>query len=176
MAHRLIYNAETMPQLAEQYAKEGYLDKQIAQKLGVRADTFCRWCAKYPQLEQSLKKGREVANIELKKAMLKTAAGYDVEEEEMTVILDLNKQPKSYKKTTRKRHIPPSTTMQIFLAKNRMPDEFKDVNRHEVDLRGEMKVTTLADLMLEEFQSGFEAKSEESDTENSEDTSRSTDD
>ena len=83
--------------------------------------------------------------------MLKTAAGYDVEEEETTVILDKDKQPKSYRKTSRKRHIPPNPTMQIFLAKNRMPEEFRDVNRHEVDLRGQLQVSTLADLMMEEF-------------------------
>ena len=156
------YDPSTMPELAEKYAREGYLDKQIAEIFGIRPDTFCKWQRKYIQLSQALKKGREVANIELKRAMLKTAAGYDVEEEETTVILDLNKKPKSYRKTTRKRHIPPSTTMQIFLAKNRMPDEFRDVNRHEVNVRGDLKVNTLADLMMEEFGYGTE------DTETSE--------
>ena len=145
------YDPESTPLLAEQYAKEGCLDKQIAERLRVRADTFCRWQNQHPQLAQALKRGRDAANLELKQAMLKTAAGYDVEEEETTVILDKDKQPKSYRKTSRKRHIPPNPTMQIFLAKNRMPEEFRDVNRHEVDLRGQLQVSTLADLMMEEF-------------------------
>jgi hypothetical protein len=52
----------------------------------------------------------------------------------------------------RKRYIPPSTTTQIFLAKNRMPEDFRDVNRHEVDMRGKLQVSTLAELMMEEYQ------------------------
>ena len=88
------------------------------------------------------------------KVMQKTAAGYYVEEEDTTVILDKDKKEKGYRRTIRKRHIPPNPTMQIFLAKNRMPDEFRDVNRHEVDLRGQLQVTTLADLMMEEFKNG----------------------
>ena len=155
------YDPATTPSLAEEYAKEGCLDKQIAERLGVRADTFCRWQTKYPQLAQALKRGREVANLELKRAMLKTASGYDVEEEETTVILDKNKKPKSYRKTSRKRHVPPNPTMQIFLAKNRMPDEFRDVNRHEVDLRGQLQVNTLADLMMEEFKNAITKEASE---------------
>ena len=140
------YDPEITPKLAEQYAKEGYLDKQIAERLGISPQTFCVWLNRYSELRESLKRGRELANVELKQAMLKTASGYDVVEEETTVILDKDKQPKGYRKVNRKRHIPPNPTMQIFLAKNRMPDEFRDVNRHEVDLRGELKVTTLSDL------------------------------
>lgn len=145
------YDPDTTPQKAEQYAKDGYLDKQIAEILGVSVYTFSRWSKKYPQLGQALKRGRDVANIELKRAMLKTASGYEIEETETTVILDKNQQPKGYRQTKRKRHIPPSTTMQIFLAKNRMPEEFRDVNRHEVEMSGSLKVNTLAELMMEEY-------------------------
>ena len=153
------YDPGTTPQRAEQYAKDGYLDKQIAEILGVSVYTFSHWSKKYPQLGQALKRGREVANIELKQAMLKTASGYDVEETETTVILDKNQQPKGYRKTKRKRHIPPNTTMQIFLAKNRMPDEFRDVNRQDVTLHGQLHVNTLADLMMEEY--GHESEAQE---------------
>ena len=83
--------------------------------------------------------------------MHKTAEGYYVEEEETVVYFDKNKQPKSYSKIVKKRYIPPSTTTQIFLAKNRMPDDFHDVNRHKVDVSGSLKVNTLAELMMEEY-------------------------
>ena len=43
-----------------------------------------------------------------------------------------------------------------------MPEDFRDVNRHEVDMRGELKVTTLAELMLEEFQNDIEEEASES--------------
>ena len=145
------YDPESTPFLAEEYARDGYLDKQIAGMFGIRPQTLCEWQKKYPEFAQALKRGREAANIELKRAMLKTASGYDVEETELTAILDRDQKPKSYRKTVRKRHIPPNPTMQIFLAKNRMPDEFRDVNRHEVQLQGELKVNSLAELMMEEL-------------------------
>ena len=145
------YDPEVMPQLAEQYASEILTDAQIAAKLGIHISTFIDWQKKYSEFSEAIKRGKAVSNVALVKSMQKTAAGYDVEEEETTVILDKDKQPKSYRKTTRKRHIPPNPTMQIFLAKNRMPDEFRDVNRHEVDMKGQLQVTTLADLMMEEF-------------------------
>ena len=91
--------------------------------------------------------------------MRKTAEGYYVEEKETVVYLDKNKHPKSYSRIVKKRYIPPSTTTQIFLAKNRMPEDFHDVNRHKVELSGQLQVNTLAELMMEEY--GHEAESQE---------------
>ena len=143
------YDPDVTPKLVEDYAKEGYGDLQIAEILGINKSTFYAWLQKHEELKDALKKGREPANLELKLAMMKAAQGYYVEEEETVAILDVEtRQPKSFRKTTRKKYIAPSPTMQIFLAKNRMPDEFKDVNKQEVDLKGEM---TLADLMKENY-------------------------
>ena len=84
-----------------------------------------------------------------------------MEEEETVVYLDKNKQAKSYSKIVKKRYIPPSTTTQIFLAKNRMPDDFHDVNRHKVEVEGSLKVNTLAELMMEEY--GHEPEAQEAE-------------
>ena len=151
------YDPQTTPVLAEEYASQIMIDTQIAAKLGITQETFYAWQRKFPEFSQAIKRGKAASNQSLVKAMQKTAAGYDVEESETTVILDKNKNPKGYRKTTRKRHIPPSTTMQIFLAKNRMPEDFKDVNKQEVVVRGDLKVNSIADLMMEEFGYGTEA-------------------
>lgn len=145
------YDPLITPSLAEDYAKELLTDAQIAAKLGIHISTFIDWQKKYSEFSEAIKRGKAVSNVALVQAMKKSAEGYEVEESETTVILDKNKNPTGYRKTTRKRYIPPSTTTQIFLAKNRMPEDFRDVNRHEVDLRGQIKVNTLADLMMEEF-------------------------
>lgn len=147
------YDPLSTPALVEEYASEILTDAQIAAKLGIHISTFIEWQKKYPDFSEAIKKGKAVSNIALVKAMKKSAEGYFVEEEETVVSLDKNKQPKGYNKVVKKRYIPPSTTTQIFLAKNRMPEDFRDVNKHEVDLRGQIKVSTLADLMLEEFMS-----------------------
>ena len=158
---RTKYDALNTPILAEKYASEILTDSQIASRLGISYTTFQDWNKKYPEFSSAIKRGKATSNAELLKTMKKTAEGYYVEEEETVVNLDKNKEPKSYSKVVKKRYIPPSTTTQIFLAKNRMPEDFRDVNRHEVDVRGELKVNTLAELMLEEFQNESDESSEE---------------
>ena len=113
---------------------------------------------------KAVKRGKQEANRDLVDVMKKSAKGYYVEEEETVVYLDRDKQPKSYSKVVKKRYIPPSTTTQIFLAKNRMPEDFRDVHRQEVNMSGELKIPTLADLMMEEFKNGTnEETSEDTD-------------
>ena len=153
------YDPLTTPGLAEEYAKELLTDEQIASKLGISSPTYYDWQNKYSEFFNAIKRGKAVANVALVKAMKKTAEGYYVDEEETVTYLDKNENPKSYSKIVKKRYIPPSTTTQIFLAKNRMPEDFHDVNRHEVALRGELNVKTLADLMMEEY--GFEPEAPE---------------
>lgn len=152
MGRKSKYDPVRTPQLAEEYASELLTDAQIASKLGISHTTFQDWNKKYPEFSSAIKSGKAVANEKLIASMRKTAEGYYVEEEDTVVQLDQAKQPKCYTKTVRKRYIPPSTTTQIFLAKNRMPEDFRDVNRHEVDMRGKLQVSTLAELMMEEYQ------------------------
>lgn len=151
MAGRRSKYTPEMPKLAEKYAQDGYSDSQIAGILGITQSTFYDWQKRHPEFSEAIKRGKAPANRELELAMMKSATGYYVDEEETTAILDgQTKQPTSYRKTTRKRYIPPVPTMQIFLAKNRMPDEYRDVNKHEVDLRGQLGVKTLAELIMED--------------------------
>ena len=156
------YDPLITPSQAEDYAKELLTNAQIAAKLGISYETFRRWQNKYSAFCEAIKRGKAVSNVKLIEAMKKSAEGYTVEEETTVIHLDENKQPKSYDRIVKKRYIPPSTTTQIFLAKNRMPEDFRDVNRHEVDLRGQIKVNTLADLMMEEFANGAGEENAES--------------
>ena len=145
------YDPEITPKQAEEYARELLTDAQIAAKLGITYETFRQWQNKYVAFSVAVKRGKSEANRDLVEAMKKSAKGYFIEEEETVVYLDRDKNPKSYSKVVKKRYIPPSTTTQIFLAKNRMPEDFRDVHRQEVNMSGELQVNTLADLMMEEF-------------------------
>lgn len=145
------YDPKNTPILAEKYAREILTDEQIATKLGITYQTFYVWQNKYNEFFEAIKRGKAVSNAELLKTMKKTAEGYFVEEEDTITYFDKDKNPKSYSRVVKKRYIPPSTTTQIFLAKNRMPEDFRDVNKHEIDVKGQLKIDTLADLMLEEY-------------------------
>ena len=128
-----MYAPEVTSQLAKEYASEGFSNRQIAKKLGIGYTSLYKWIAQYPEFKEALNRGKDVVNIELKDAMIKTAIGYFVEEEETVVILDVETHTAtSINKTTKKKYIAPNATMQVFLAKNRMPEEFKEVNRQEI--------------------------------------------
>ena len=163
------YDPATTPSKAEELARDLLTDAQIAAKLGITYETFRQWGHKYTAFSAAVKRGKQEANRDLVEVMKKSAKGYYVDEEETTVYLDKDKQPKSYNKVVKKRYIPPSTTTQIFLAKNRMPEDFRDVHRQEVDMRGQLQVTTLADLMMEEFKNGTNEEASESLTESTDD-------
>ena len=126
------YDPAVTPKLVEGYAMEGFSDIQIAEKLGIAQSTFYNWASKYVEFSEALKRGKEPVNADLKIAMMKTATGYFVEEEETVTIFNKNQIATSSKKTTRKKYIPPSPTMQIYLANKRLPEQFRDVNRHEI--------------------------------------------
>lgn len=157
------------PGKAEELARDLLTDAQIAAQLGIHIDTFYTWQKTHPEFSLAVKRGKQEANRDLVEVMKKSAKGYYVEEEETVVFLDRDKNPKSYNKVIKKRYIPPSTTTQIFLAKNRMPEDFRDVHRQEVDMRGQLQVSTLADLMMEEFRNGRDKEASESAAESTED-------
>ena len=93
----------------------------------------------YPEISESLKRGKEVVDLEVENTLLKRALGYDYYEE--TEELRFNNASGEYKMTVTKRvkkSVPPDVTALIFWLKNRMPDKWKDRQNIELsDLREE---------------------------------------
>lgn len=93
------------------------------------------WKKAYAEIADALKKGKEVADIEVENALYKRALGYDFEETKVEVEANGKK-----KITNITRHIAPDVTAQIFWLKNRRPDKWRDkpmpavVTEKEVDL------------------------------------------
>lgn len=113
--------------IIEGLARDGLTDDQIAQKMGISHVTFYDWLKKYPNISNAIKKGRQPLDIQVENALLKSAMGYDYEEE--VYERKFNREKGVYemicvKKT--KKHVPPSNTAQIFWLKNRKPNEWKD--------------------------------------------------
>ena len=113
--------------LIQGWARDGLTDEQIAKNMGIHRDTLYEWMKKYPCISDKIKEGRKPIDIEVENALLKSALGYDVEEE--TYERKFNREKGIYEmicvKRTKK-HIPPSNTAQIFWLKNRKPNEWKD--------------------------------------------------
>jgi transposase-like protein len=120
------YDPDITPEIAEQYARDGLINKEIADKLGISTSTLYNWQKKHVEFLEALKKGKQVVDAKVEKALLKRALGYDYEEIKVTVNESGQKRVEKTKK-----QVKPDTTAQIFWLKNRLPDKWRD--KHEID-------------------------------------------
>lgn len=121
--------------LIEGWARDGLTDEQIAKNMGITAKTLYEWKKRYGEICKSLKKGKEVVDIEVENALLKRALGYSYYE--TTQERKLNEDTGEYELTTTKvvtKQVVPDTTAQIFWLKNRRPDKWRDKINEEQEL------------------------------------------
>lgn len=101
----------------EGWARDGLTNEQIAHNIGINPDTLYTWIKKFPDLSESLKKGKEVIDREVENALIKNALGYEYDE--ITY-----ENGKVIKKVTK--FVKADTTAQIFWLKNRKPADWRD--------------------------------------------------
>jgi hypothetical protein len=108
----------------EEWARLGLTDKEIANNIGVVADTLSNWKTKYEPIKSAIKKGRAPVVIEIMNAMVKRATGYEYEESDtyFEEQADGSMKPRVVKK---KRHLPPDVGAGSFLLKNWAPEQFR---------------------------------------------------
>ena len=107
--------------LLEGWARDGLTDEQIARNIGIATSTFYEWKKKKLEFSETLKKGKEVVDLEVENALLKKELGYTITKKEEK--LDKDGCVHTLEKDI---HIPPDTTAQIFWLKNRKPNNWKD--------------------------------------------------
>lgn len=64
--------------LLEGWARNGLTDEQIAHNMGIVTSTFYEWKKKYPKFSEVLKKNKEVVDLEVENALLKSALGGNI--------------------------------------------------------------------------------------------------
>jgi len=125
----------------EAYARDGLTDDDISGKIGINRATLYDWKKKYPNISDSLKKGKEVVDIAVENALLQKALGINkivkraVKVKE--VLYDNGKrisEIEHIEMVDEELYIPPETTAQIFWLKNRKPAEWRD--KRDVELSG----------------------------------------
>nr|WP_315527522.1 helix-turn-helix domain-containing protein [Carnobacterium maltaromaticum] len=60
----------------EGWARDGLTDEQIAHNIGIQRTTLYDWKNKYPDISDTLKKGKEVIDRQVENALLKRALGF----------------------------------------------------------------------------------------------------
>lgn len=141
--------------LIEAWARDGTIEEDIAKKLGVAYSTFRTYKERYSALSAALKRGQEVADVEVENALFKRAVGYQYDEvtREVGTVQDpetgeLVKAMVVTKRVTKE--VQPDVTAQIFWLKNRRPDKWRDKQEighsGNVDINNPMKGLTTDEL------------------------------
>ena len=105
----------------EGWARDGLTDEQIAENAGINPATLYVWKKKYPEISESLKRGKEVVDRQVENALLKRALGYEYEE-----VKEKFEGNVMTERTVTKKEVVPDVTAQIFWLKNRRPDKWRD--------------------------------------------------
>lgn len=140
------------------WARDGLTDEQIAKKMGICRDTLIEWKKKYSDISDTLKKGKEIVDIQVENALLKKALGCSYKE--VTKESKFNAETNEYELIVTKevtKTVPPDTTAQIFWLKNRRPDLWRD--KKDVEVGGSLDTSsTLTDEELEKEISKIKSK------------------
>lgn len=138
----------------EGWARDGLTNEQIAHNIGISRETLNQWKKKYSDISDTLKKGKEVVDIEVENSLLKRALGYSYKETTSELVIDKNT-GESHMEVTKvvEKEVIPDTTAQIFWLKNRRPDKWRDKQDVQVSGALEMEKTKLDDL-IEQMRGG----------------------
>lgn len=128
----------------EAWARDGLTNEQIASNIGIAEGTIYEWIKRYPKLNEALKRGKQVVDIEVENALLKRALGYSYNEVKREIYPD-----GTQKRVITTKEVAPDTTAQIFWLKNRKPDNWRD--RKEQNITGEINTNPFNGLTTEEL-------------------------
>lgn len=119
----------------EKWIRDGLTENQVAKNLGISKSTLNSYKNKYPDLLDSIKKGRQSVVTEIENALVKRALGFEYEEVK-TYIKDEGGRIVKYTEKTRK-YQPPDVGACAILLKNKDRGNWAD-NPMKLDLEREL--------------------------------------
>lgn len=122
------YDPEIHPTLAEELARQGLTQSEIADELGLNACTITDWKNKYPEFSKAIKRGKQTPDDKVEKSLYTRAIGYECTETK--TVKDSN--GKAIKTETITRQIIPDVGAQCMWLKNRRPDKWRDKVQQEI--------------------------------------------
>lgn len=119
----------------EGWARDGLTDVQIAHNIGIHIGTLYEWKKRYHKFNDAIKRGKEVVDIIVENALLKSALGYRYDEV-TSVRIDDEASGKSeiveVKRVTK--DMAPNPTSLIFWLKNRKPEVWRDSKKVDANI------------------------------------------
>lgn len=109
------------------WCRDGYTFQDIANRIGISKSTLRTWRDKYPEINEALKKGREIIDYKVENALLKSALGYKTKEVKVTTTIKRGEVVETIKEVTEKEQAPNVYAAQCWLY-NRLPKKWKNMN------------------------------------------------
>ena len=116
---------------AEKLTVLGATDVDLADFFEVSINTIKRWKTRHEAFGASLKVGKGASDDRVEHSLYQRAVGYTFDSELVKVVNH------EVVRIPRREHVPPDTTAQIFWLKNRRPDLWRDVHKHELGKAGD---------------------------------------
>ena len=124
------YKPEFVEQ-AKKLCQLGATDVDIADFFGIHPSNLYVWKHKHPEFAEALKSGKETADERVERSLYHKAIGYTFDSEKIFQYKgEVIREPF-------REHVPPDTVACIFWLKNRRPDQWRDVQKHEHGKPGE---------------------------------------
>lgn len=126
------------------WARDGLSEEQIAHNMGCSRSTLNEWKARFPEISEALRRGREVIDYEVENALVKRALGYSATERiyERVWVDKLGKFVNVNTKTV-KREVAPDVGAICFWLKNRRPKTWRDRPELQMDVETLEKVDAI---------------------------------
>jgi hypothetical protein len=140
------YDSKTFPRSAKFLAQRGATQAEIADCFQVSTRAFEKWLTLYPELREAVTVGNEAFDTRVERALAERAIGFWVD-----IPVQVMHKGKLVEVGCERKYFPPDVTAGIFWTKNRMPDRWRDVQRHEVNQVGLKSADELRQLLLTEF-------------------------
>lgn len=122
--------------LLECWARDGYTYQDIANRIGINVSTLKAWRVQYPEINEALRKGREIIDYRVENALLKSALGYKTKEVKVTTTMRYGKVVETVKEVIDKEQAPNVSAIQCWLF-NRLPDKWKKNRDQLIELDDE---------------------------------------
>ena len=122
-------------------AQRGPTQAEIADCFGVNARTLQYWLLQYPELQDAIAVGNEAFDTRVERALAERAIGFFVDISVWTGKMDRDGKPIMIDE---RRYFPPDVTAGIYWTKNRMPEKWRDVQRHRIRASRHLTLTQYA--------------------------------
>jgi len=113
------------------WARDGYTDAEIAEKMRISRQSLCNFRAKSPEIDQAIRNAKEIVDYKVESALLKAALGCKTEELKVTAVFKRGEIVRTIKERTTREQPPNVLACQTWLF-NRQRERWKRNRDNEI--------------------------------------------